>query len=278
VDVEGALVNFVVSEGSGTVWAGAALTDDSGIAREWWTLGTRTSETQVLEVRVVGRNGTRLVYGTFTATALPGPAARTEVVAATDTVTAELLPALGPPGLRVMDAYGNPVEGSPVQFEVLFGAASSVQEGSFSTDVNGVVYPAWTMGAYDGDPFFVTQTIRMYADALPDSSSERWRTASVRVYRTEGLLLERGTHSDYSDTGSTMICAFIAEGESALEPSDEHILALQWKRNSVPIVPTATGRSEHQVCAMIPLVPGFNVLEGLIRGMQGSVEAVVLAE
>src|SRR6476659_8180753 len=38
--ISGQLVNFRVTAGGGSVFAGAAITSSSGIARERWTLGT----------------------------------------------------------------------------------------------------------------------------------------------------------------------------------------------------------------------------------------------
>src|SRR5690349_1675678 len=46
--VEGQLVNFRVVAGGGTTFAGSALTNSSGIARERWTLGTNAAAVQRL--------------------------------------------------------------------------------------------------------------------------------------------------------------------------------------------------------------------------------------
>src|SRR5688572_20506095 len=43
------LVNFVVTAGGGTVFAGSALTDRDGVASERWTLGTVAGDTQKVE-------------------------------------------------------------------------------------------------------------------------------------------------------------------------------------------------------------------------------------
>jgi hypothetical protein len=62
-------VNFVVTEGGGKVFAGAGVTDESGLASDYWTLGP-TPGSNTLEVRAVTGDGTKHVYGTFTATGL----------------------------------------------------------------------------------------------------------------------------------------------------------------------------------------------------------------
>ena len=53
------------------MFAGSAITNDSGIVQEIWTLGTTAGE-QALEARAVDQTtGEPLVFGTITATAVP---------------------------------------------------------------------------------------------------------------------------------------------------------------------------------------------------------------
>lgn len=47
IAVKGQIVNFRVIAGGGAVFAGAAITNDSGQARERWTLGTVARDTQL---------------------------------------------------------------------------------------------------------------------------------------------------------------------------------------------------------------------------------------
>ena len=64
----GQVVNFVVTEGGGSVFAGTALTDDEGLALDFWTLGFPGP--QEVEVRAVdSKTGNKLVFATFEATA-----------------------------------------------------------------------------------------------------------------------------------------------------------------------------------------------------------------
>ena len=65
--VAGQIVNFVVTQGGGSVFAGRAITNSSGIAQEWWTLG-ETPGPNTLEVRAVDSStGEAKVFGTFRA-------------------------------------------------------------------------------------------------------------------------------------------------------------------------------------------------------------------
>ena len=68
--VKGQVVTFTPLTGSGSVWAGSAITDAEGYAKEWWTIGSLVSDIQnVLEARTVDPvTGERIVLGTLRAT------------------------------------------------------------------------------------------------------------------------------------------------------------------------------------------------------------------
>lgn len=69
VPLPGIVVNFHVTSGGGTVYAGAALTDHQGRASDYWTLGPDPGP-QALEVRVVRSRGVKEVLARFSATAV----------------------------------------------------------------------------------------------------------------------------------------------------------------------------------------------------------------
>lgn len=72
--VKGVLVNFRVVTGGGSVFAGAAITNNDGIARDYWTLGPSPG-VNTLEVRAVDpETGEKQVFGEFTAYGLARPA------------------------------------------------------------------------------------------------------------------------------------------------------------------------------------------------------------
>jgi hypothetical protein len=67
IPVKGQIVNFVVTSGGGSVFAGSAITNDSGIVQERWTLGTVAGQPQTIEARAVDNvTGAPLVFGTST--------------------------------------------------------------------------------------------------------------------------------------------------------------------------------------------------------------------
>jgi hypothetical protein len=70
---KGQLVNFVVTRGGGRVYAGAALTDNTGYARDYWSYGA--AGPQALAVRAVDpTTGTKLEFATATGSAVARPA------------------------------------------------------------------------------------------------------------------------------------------------------------------------------------------------------------
>ena len=82
------IVNFRVVQGGGTVFAGAAITNRDGIARERWTLGT--SGPQRVEARAVDpETGAALTFAVFNATLLPIPVTVTRAGTGSGTVTSE---------------------------------------------------------------------------------------------------------------------------------------------------------------------------------------------
>lgn len=68
--VRGQLVNFRVQSGGGSVYAGAALTNQQGVAQDYWTLGQVAGAQTVAVVAVDPTTGVKLNFGSFTATAI----------------------------------------------------------------------------------------------------------------------------------------------------------------------------------------------------------------
>ena len=144
--VQGQAVNFRVTAGGGSVFAGAAVTNEDGIAKERWTLGTVAGAEQTLEARAVDNDsGAPLIFATFHATALPGPAAALSIVSqppATVRIGVLLSPA---PAARLVDSYGNFVRQSGVSVSVaVAGDGTQSLDGAtaIQTDAQGVAsYP-----------------------------------------------------------------------------------------------------------------------------------------
>ncbi len=148
--IAGQLVNFRVVAGSGSAFAGSSLTNQDGVARERWRLGTATGA-QRLEARAVDANtGAAIVFATFTATAVAGPAA--SVTAAAGTAQAAQQFTALPVSLRVhvADRFGNPVAGAPVAFTPA-SRCGEVSPPVATTGASGDATATWTVGATLGE-------------------------------------------------------------------------------------------------------------------------------
>ena len=81
VAVTGQIINFRVTAGGGSVFAGAAISDDAGEARERWTLGPLAGDTQRLQARAVdSRTGAAIVFREFKAVGVADGAASVHIV------------------------------------------------------------------------------------------------------------------------------------------------------------------------------------------------------
>jgi hypothetical protein len=146
--IEGQVVNFRVTLGGGSVFAGVSLSNADGIARERWTLGP-VAGPQELEARAVdSATGDAIVFETFRCTAVPGAPARIDVEGDAQAVVAGGTFAV-PPALRVVDPYGNAVPGVTVQLTLAEGAGTLVAPIA-TTDATGRAFPAWDLGTVAG--------------------------------------------------------------------------------------------------------------------------------
>jgi adhesin/invasin len=157
--VIGQLVNFRVTAGGGSVFAGSGITNALGVVQDRWTLGTSTADSQRVEARAVDPNtGARIVFATFRATARPGPAqslTRTAGDAQQATLGSALAESLA---VRVADAFGNPVPSVTVAW------APPLQNGAVNpvasqTNAQGIAKTAWTLGTRLDIPHVVTALV-----------------------------------------------------------------------------------------------------------------------
>ncbi|WP_420128360.1 Ig-like domain-containing protein [Longimicrobium sp.] len=143
--VRSQLVNFVVTAGGGAVFAGAALTNENGEARERWRLGTVAGDTQRVEARAVdATTGEALVFAVFRAVAQAGaPSTITPVAAQVNGLAG--LPVADSVAAVVRDGYGNPVAGAQVAWTVT-GGGGSVSPATSATNAQGIARAQWTLG------------------------------------------------------------------------------------------------------------------------------------
>ncbi|MEW5928542.1 MAG: invasin domain 3-containing protein [Gemmatimonadota bacterium] len=140
--VSGVGVAFAVASGGGSVAGATVSTDASGVAAVGsWTLGTTAG------ANTLTASSTGLADVTFAATGVAGAAAAISVQSgdggSAQVGTARTLEA------RVVDANGNPVQGTTVSWAVAAGGGS-LGAPSSTTDAAGVASATWTFGTTAG--------------------------------------------------------------------------------------------------------------------------------
>lgn len=143
--VPGQIVNFRVTAGHGEVFAGAAITSDSGFAGDRWVLGKSTADSQRVEARAVSASGQPLVFGVFRATAIPGAPASLLKVAGDAQQGSASLPLADSLTARLVDAFGNGVSGATITWQVATGGGA-VAPLTTTTGNDGIARARWTLG------------------------------------------------------------------------------------------------------------------------------------
>ena len=128
--VQGQSVNFRVTAGGGSVFAGTSNTNADGVAQERWTLGTVAGSEQTIEARAVDNTtGAAIVFATFHATPVAGAPTALAFVTGVASTAQVGVPVAPPPALRLVDKYANAVKRAGVQV-----SASVSPAGDLSVD------------------------------------------------------------------------------------------------------------------------------------------------
>lgn len=144
--MSGQIVNFRVTSGGGSVFAGAALTSADGTASERWTLGTSTAGEQTVEARAVNPiTGEPIVFGVFRATALPDAPASLAKVGGDGQQVSAGTPEADSLSVRVADQYRNAVPNVTVTWTVTEGGGT-VNPTAVTTGAGGLARTSWTAG------------------------------------------------------------------------------------------------------------------------------------
>ena len=197
------IVNFRVTAGGGSVFGGAAITNDSGEARERWTVGTVAGDTQRVEARAVdSRTGAALVFGAFRAVGVPDRAATVQIAPATAADSALYVggdTVLTDDSLRVTaivrDRYGNLKSGTqPTWTSTDTNVASISSTGSVRAKAVGAV------------------TLRSVAET---ASAMRPIVVQLRVPKTLALLAGGGQADTIDATLATQVQVLARDRRSA---------------------------------------------------------------
>lgn len=163
--VPGQLVNFVVTQGGGSVFAGAALTNDTGVAQERWTLGNIGAN--AIEARAVDAGtGAPIVFATFTAVGVTR--ARSIEIVAGDSQTAAVNTSIAvQPSVRVIDGAG-PVAGAQVRFVTFGSRAGTLTDSVRTTNASGIAtIGSWVLSRAAGQ-----NELQARIRVFPDSAFE----------------------------------------------------------------------------------------------------------
>lgn len=141
--VPGAAVTFAVLTGNGAVTGGAALTIADGTASPAaWNLGPLVGQ-NTLQASLDSDPGAAV---TFTATGTVGPATQLEVVEGNGQTATIGTAVATAPGVKLMDAFGNPVPGISITFTPAEGSGT-VTGGTVNTNAQGIArVGSWVLG------------------------------------------------------------------------------------------------------------------------------------
>lgn len=230
--VPGQIVNFKVVSGGGSVFAGAAITTDSGIAKERWTLGTSTADSQRVEARAVDpASGVGLVFGVFRATVAAGAASKLVITTSPSSSIPNRVVFTSQPVIQAQDANNNPVSGVSVTASITSGGGTLGGTTTVTTASNGLatftnLFIAGTVGArtltfsatgLTSATANVTLTTGSAATIAVNSGNNQ--TGAVGAF-TPGPVSVKVTDADGNTVSGVTVTFAVASGGGTISPSD----------------------------------------------------------
>ena len=150
-------VNFLVSQGNGSLSETSVTSGGEGEASTAWTLGT-TAGAQIVTATIVGSESGK---ADFSATATPGPATAFSKESGDQQIGKNDRPLPEPIVAAVKDEFGNGISGVPVTFAVTDGGGS-ISPAESETGGTGIAEGTWTMGVVG------TNTLTASTAGFPD--------------------------------------------------------------------------------------------------------------
>src|SRR5918992_4418398 len=176
----GQTVAFVVFSGGGSVSVAQSTSDNNGLARARWTLGTSSLSAQQVQARLGHPRTELLIHSvTFAATAEAGTATSIEKVSGDGQVAqpGQMLPA--PLVVRLRDQHGNLKPASSVTWTTLTGGGTPTPAVTYS-DGSGLAQARFTLGPPLGE-----QRVRA---TLPTGQSVTFIATAAMVARPAGVI------------------------------------------------------------------------------------------
>ncbi|QJR36878.1 leishmanolysin-related zinc metalloendopeptidase [Gemmatimonas groenlandica] len=173
--VSGAAIVFTIVQGNGVLLGAQQSSNELGIATVGgWTIGTAIGQ-QIVTATATGANP-----AVFSVNALAGPAADLVKVTGDNQAGVANINIAVPPGVRVVDVYGNPVGGVPVTFTP--GANSGTVTGGtvISDPANGTAFVgSWRLGTAS------TQTLIATSSSIPTKSATFTTTVTLSAFNVD---------------------------------------------------------------------------------------------
>ena len=173
--VSGVAVVFTIVQGNGVLLGAQSSSNELGIAAVGaWTIGRAIGQ-QIVTATATGSNP-----AVFSVNALAGPPADLLRVVGDNQAGVANINIAVPPGVRVVDAYGNPVGSVPVTFTP--GPNSGTVTGStvLSDPANGTAFVgSWRLGTAS------TQTLITTSSAIPNKSTTFTTTVSTSAFNVD---------------------------------------------------------------------------------------------
>ena len=228
--VTGKSVSFVATSGSGSVFAGFAVSDVGGVVRERWTLGTKVG-VQRVEVRGVDASGLARTYASFDANATAGPPKSIASLSGSSQTGAQLSQLPAPLRVRVTDEYLNPVPGLLISFVASDGGNTT--PANATTDSRGEAETNWTLGNRIGQQ-------SMVASALSTVTTSFSANATSSAPRVEKIAGDFQSVNQYSFTSQPMSVRVTLPNGSLCVSCDITFAKAATAGARTPVVPTAS--------------------------------------
>lgn len=173
--VAGSPVLFTVVQGNGTIIGAQQTSNELGVAAlGGWTVGTAAGQ-QVVRASATGAQPVG-----FSVTALAGPAADLVKVVGDNQLGVADIAISTPPGVRVVDAFGNPVGNVPVLFTPGPNSGGVTGSTAISDPATGTAFVgSWRLGNA------TTQTLVATSSAIPTRSVTFTTTVSVSAFNID---------------------------------------------------------------------------------------------
>ncbi len=173
--VAGAVVTFSVASGGGTIEGGQQTTGQNGVATAGaWRLGTGVGQ------QIARATAPNVTQAAFSATALAGPAAGLAKIAGDNQEGVSGVPVSVRPGVRVVDAFNNPVGNVPVTFTPGANSGTVTSSAVQSDPATGTAFVgSWVLGSTP------SQTLVASSALVPGTSATFTATATVTQFNID---------------------------------------------------------------------------------------------